>query len=108
MMAWITLFLAGILETFWAVSLKYSEGFTKPLASGLTVLGMIASFYLLSLALKTLPLSTAYAVWTGIGTIGTVIVGIIMLKESLSLAQVICVLLIASGIIGLKVLTKGQ
>lgn len=105
-MAWITLFLAGILETFWAIALKYSEGFTKPLASGLTILGMIASFYLLSLALRTLPLSTAYAIWTGIGTIGTVIIGMAFLKESLSLPQVICVLLIASGIIGLKVLSK--
>ncbi|OJU09512.1 MAG: hypothetical protein BGN88_14825 [Clostridiales bacterium 43-6] len=105
-MKWLILILAGILETFWAVCLKYSQGFTKPLPSVLTLIGMTASFYLLSLSLRELPLGIAYGIWTGIGTIGAVIVGIYFFHETVSLLQVACVLLILIGIIGLKLLAQ--
>lgn len=103
-MHWLFLAVAGIFETGWAVSLKCSQGFTKLIPSILTVAGMIASFYFLSLSLKHLPLGTAYAVWTGIGTVGTLILGIILFRESISIPQVLCVSLIVAGIIGLKLL----
>ena len=79
-MAWIHLLIAGFFEVFWAIGLKLSEGFTHIIASILTIFGMIASFYFLSLALKNIPLGTAYAIWTGIGSIGTVLLGIIIFK----------------------------
>ena len=79
-MAWIYLFVAGLFEVFWAVGLKLSNGFSQPVINVITVLGMIASFYFLAIALKNIPLGTAYAVWTGIGTIGTVILGIILFQ----------------------------
>lgn len=104
-MHWLFLVVAGIFETCWAVSLKYSNGFTKPIPSIVTVIGMIVSFYLLSLSLKQLPLATAYAVWTGIGTVGTLILGIILFRESISFLQILCVSLIVVGIIGLKLLS---
>lgn len=104
-MQWIVLVIAGLLETFWAVCLKYSEGFTKLAPSILTVAGMIASFYLLSLSLKQLPLGTAYAVWTGIGTVGTLFVSIFLFREPVSVLQVLCVSLIVIGIVGLKLLS---
>lgn len=103
-MQWLFLSIAGIFEVGWALSLKYSEGFTKLIPSTITILGMIASFYFLSLALKSLPLGTAYAIWTGIGTIGTVIVGIILFNEPLNISRLICVGLIIIGIIGLKLI----
>ncbi len=103
-MQWIILILAGLFETFWAICLKYSQGFTKPIPSILTVVGMIVSFYLLSLSLKELPLGTAYAIWTGIGTVGTLIFGVIVFREAISLPQILCVGLIVLGIIGLKLL----
>lgn len=84
-MSWTILFLAGIFEIFWAVGLKYSDGFTKLFPTIFTIVTMIISFYLLSLALKALPIGTAYAVWVGIGTVGTVIAGIILFGESMSL-----------------------
>ncbi len=102
-MRWIILFVAGLFEIFWAIGLKYSEGFTKVFPSVLTVFGMIISFYLLSLALKNLPLGTAYAIWTGIGTVGTVIFGIILFKEPVDVMRITFIMLILIGIIGLKI-----
>ena len=104
-MNWIILFIAGLFETFWAICLKYSQGFTKLVPSIFTVVGMIISFYLLSLALKQFPLGTAYAIWTGIGTIGTLILGIVLFHETINAGQIICVCLIVVGIIGLKVMS---
>ena len=101
-MAWTYLVIAGLMEIAWATGLKYSEGFTKPLASIVTAILMIASFYFLSLALKTLPIGTAYAIWTGIGAVGTAIIGIMLFGESREALRIICMLLIVAGIIGLK------
>ena len=103
-MNWIYLIVAGFFEIFWAVGLKFSQGFSKILPSVLTVIGMLASFYFLSLALKKLPLSIAYAIWTGIGTIGTVLFGVIYFGETISIAKIICVGMIIFGIIGLRIL----
>lgn len=105
-MSWTILFLAGIFEIFWAVGLKYSDGFTKLFPTIFTIVTMIISFYLLSLALKDLPIGTAYAVWVGIGTVGTVIAGIILFGESMSLIRVISILFILIGIVGLKFTTN--
>lgn len=104
-MQWIYLLIAGFFEVAWAVGLKLSNGFTNFCISSLTVLGMIASFYFLSLSLKNIPLGTAYAVWTGIGTVGTVIFGILLFKETVTTTQIFCILLIISGIIGLKLVS---
>ena len=103
-MHWMYLFIAGLFEIGWAVGLKFTHGFSQIIPSVLTVAGMIASFYFLALALKHLPLGTAYAIWTGIGTIGTVIFGIILFKEPVSAMRLICIALIVSGITGLKLL----
>lgn len=105
-MKWLLLVIAGVFEVCWAVGLKYSEGFTKLVPSALTVIGMIASFYFLSLALKELPLGTAYAIWTGIGTIGTVILGIFLFKEPIDFVRLICIGFIVAGIIGLKLVSQ--
>ena len=104
-MHWMYLFIAGLFEISWAVGLKFTHGFTHIIPSILTVIGMIASFYFLALALKHLPLGTAYAIWTGIGTIGTVVFGIILFKEPVTAMRLICIALIISGITGLKLLT---
>jgi quaternary ammonium compound-resistance protein SugE len=104
-MAWILLLVAGLLEVCWAVGLKYTEGFTRPLPTALTLVAMAASMGLLGLALRTLPIGTAYAVWTGIGAAGTVIFGAVFLGESASLLRMLCVLMILAGIVGLKLLT---
>lgn len=105
-MSWGILFLAGIFEIFWAIGLKYSDGFTKLIPSIFTLIAMIISFYLLSLALKTLPIGTAYAVWVGIGTIGTVIAGIILFEETINFIRLLSILFILLGIIGLKFTTN--
>lgn len=105
-MKWIFLLIAGVFEVGWALGLKYSQGFSKLVPSVLTVIGMIASFYFLSLALKNLPLGTAYAIWTGIGTIGTVILGIILFKEPMSVIRLLCIGFIVTGIIGLKLVSS--
>jgi len=105
-MAWVSLFIAGLFEVVWAVAMKYSAGFTRFWPSAITVLGMILSFLFLAYALKSLPLGTAYAVWTGIGAVGTVLIGIFWLGESRELLRILCVFLIISGIIGLKLVTK--
>jgi quaternary ammonium compound-resistance protein SugE len=101
-MAWIYLFIAGLFETAWAIGLKYSEGFTKLGPSLFTAAAMIISFYLLSLALRTLPVGTGYAVWTGIGTVGAAILGIVLFDESRAIPRILCIFLIVAGIIGLK------
>lgn len=105
-MSWTILFLAGIFEIFWAVGLKYSDGFTKLFPTIFTIVTMIISFYLLSLALKALPIGTAYAVWVGIGTVGTVIAGIMLFGESMSLIRVMSILFILIGIVGFKSTTN--
>lgn len=101
-MAWFYLLIAGLFEILWALGLKYSNGFTNLTVSIFTVIGMILSFYFLSLSLKNIPLGTAYAVWTGIGTLGTVIFGIILFKEPITALRLACILLIFVGITGLK------
>lgn len=101
-MPWFYLVLAGLSEIVWAIGIKYTNGWTRLWPAVLTVLAMIVSFYLLSLALKQIPIGTAYAVWTGIGTIGTVIYGIIWLREPADILRIVCILLIITGIAGLK------
>src|SRR5215203_3595400 len=101
-MAWIFLFIAGILEVAWAIGLKYSDNFRKPLASVVTVILMIGSFYVLSLALRTLPVGTAYAIWTGIGAFGTALLGMYLFNEPATLPRMAFLGLIISGIVGLK------
>ncbi len=101
-MAWLYLLLAGIAEIGWAVGLKYTEGFTRPLPTVLTVLSMAVSVALLGLALKTLPIGTAYAVWTGIGTVGTALLGICLLGEPATAVRLGFIGLIVAGIVGLK------
>ena len=104
-MAWLILFVAGLTEIGWAVGLKYTQGFTRPMPTALTVVAMVASLWLLGLAVRTLPLGTAYAIWTGIGTVGTVAVGILLFNEPASAVRLVCVALIVSGIVGLKLVT---
>jgi len=101
-MAWTMLFVAGLLEIGWAIGLKYTHGFTKLVPTVLTVGCMIASVGLLGLSLKTLPVGTAYAVWTGIGTVGTAILGIWLLGDPATTIRIACIGLIVAGIIGLK------
>lgn len=103
-MHWIHLFIAGIFEVIWAIGLKYSNGFTVLVPSIITAIFMIASYYYLALALKSLPIGTAYAIWTGIGTVGTVILGIILFKEPATATRLVCITMILLGIIGLKIL----
>ena len=103
-MQWIMLLIAGSLEITWAVAMKYSEGFSKLGPSALTAVTYILGAVFLALALKKLPLGTAYAMWTGMGIIGTTVLGVLLFKETLSFPQVICILLIAGGIAGLKIL----
>jgi len=100
--AWILLIIAGLMETGWAIGLKYTEGWTRFWPSILTVLLMAGSFFLLSKALEELPVGTAYAVWTGIGAVGTVLVGMLILGESRDTARLLCILLIVAGIVGLR------
>jgi len=101
-MDWINLIIAGLLEVVWASSLKYTDGFTKPIPSLITIATLTASFILLAQALKTLPVGTGYAVWTGIGVIGTTIVGSLFLGEPRDLTRFICIGLIIAGIVGLR------
>jgi quaternary ammonium compound-resistance protein SugE len=105
-MQWFILFLAGLLEIVWAVGLKYTEGFTKLTPSLITAGAMVASVVLLGLAMRTLPLGTAYAVWVGIGAAGTVIAGIFLFDEPTSLLRLGSVALIGLGVIGLKLATN--
>jgi quaternary ammonium compound-resistance protein SugE len=105
-MAWIYLFIAGLFEIGWAVGLKYTDGFTKLLPSVLTIIGMILSFYFLSTAVKSIPIGTAYAIWTGIGAVGTAILGIILFGDSKEFVRIFFMLLIVIGIVGLKIFSK--
>lgn len=101
-MAWFLLLLAGLFECGWAIGLKYTDGFTRPMPTVLTVISMVISIVLLGLAVKTLPIGTAYAVWTGIGTVGTVLLGIWLLGDPVTAARLGCIALIIAGIVGLK------
>lgn len=105
-MAWIILFVAGLFEIGWAVGLKYTEGFTRVGPTVFTAVSLIASMGLLGFAVRSLPLGTAYAVWTGIGAAGTVVLGIVLFKEPATVARLVCVGLILAGILGLKLLTR--
>ena len=102
-MNWLYLGIAGLLEIAWAIGLKYTEGWSRLVPSLITAVLMIASFYFLSLALRTLPIGTAYAVWTGIGTVGAAILGMLLFDEPRDIVRVICILLIIAGIAGLKI-----
>lgn len=104
-MAWLILIVAGLLETGWAIGLKESKGFTRPVASVLTIAAMILSLVLLGVALKTLPLGTAYTIWTGIGAVGTVMLGLLLYGESADPKRLACIALIMAGIVGLKLVS---
>lgn len=101
-MNWLALIIAGIFEVIWAMGLKYSEGFTRLTPSIITLVGMVISFFLLAYAMRSLPLGTAYAVWTGIGAVGSAIVGILFMHEPATLWRIGSLILIIIGIIGLK------
>tara|TARA_R110001583_G_scaffold67490_9_gene192978 strand:- start:2485 stop:2802 length:318 start_codon:yes stop_codon:yes gene_type:complete len=101
-MSWVILFIAGVFEVFWAIGLKYSEGFTKLWPTAGTILALIASFLLLGVALKNLPVGTAYAIWVGIGAVGTAILGIFLFGESAETLKLVSLGLICAGIVGLK------
>ena len=105
-MSWICLVIAGLFECGWAIGLKYTNGFTKLVPSLLTVSAMGISFWFLSVAMKTIPVGTAYAVWTGIGAVGVVIFGMVLFGESRDIIRIICLLLIVSGIVGLKIVSS--
>jgi quaternary ammonium compound-resistance protein SugE len=104
-MAWAYLTIAGLFEIGWAVGLKYSEGFSKPLPTLLTVVAMAFSLWLLALAMKTIPVGTAYAVWTGIGAVGVALLGMLLFGESREFLRVLCLFLIIAGIVGLKLVS---
>ncbi|WP_416426351.1 quaternary ammonium compound efflux SMR transporter SugE [Pseudomonas sp. App30] len=102
-MSWLILFFAGLFEVGWAIGLKYTDGFSRPLPTLLTVAAMAASLGLLGLAMRDLPLGTAYAIWTGVGAVGTVIAGIVLFGESVAPMRIASVALIITGLIGLKI-----
>jgi quaternary ammonium compound-resistance protein SugE len=104
-MNWILLVLAGLCEVAWAIGLKYTEGFTRPLPTVGTISAMLISIWLLGIAMKSLPVGTAYAVWVGIGAVGTAILGIILLQESANPARLVSLGFIVAGIVGLKLAT---
>jgi quaternary ammonium compound-resistance protein SugE len=105
-MNWLILAFAGVMEIMWAVAMKQSDGFTKLVPSIVTVAAMAISVFLLSIAMKHLPLGVSYAIWTGIGAAGTAIIGMTFLGESRELMRILCIFLIIAGIIGLKIFTK--
>lgn len=104
-MAWMLLFVAGLFEVAWAIGLKYTEGFTRLWPSVLTLAAMVVSIVCLALALKTIPVGTGYAVWTGIGAVGTALLGIVLFGESAAAARLACIALIVAGIVGLKLVS---
>lgn len=106
-MAWVWLALAGLLEVVWAVGLKYSEGFTRLVPSVVTAVAAAASFWLLAIALKHIPLGTGYVIWVGIGAVGTALVGMWLFQEPATAARLVCIGLIVAGIIGLKLTSGG-
>ena len=101
-MPWVLLIAAGILEAAWAVGLKYTNGFTRPLPSILTIVGIVASLYLLSIAARTLPIGTAYPIWVGIGALGAAAGGVVLFGEAVSVTRVVCLLGLVASIVGLK------
>lgn len=103
--SWILLLIAGLLEVVWAIGLKYTEGFSKLVPSVITVTAMVISVWLLALALKGIPVGTGYAVWTGIGAVGTAILGIVLFNEAATVARLACIGLIVAGIFGLKLVS---
>lgn len=103
-MPWVILFIAGLFEIGWAIGLKYAEGFTRLGVSLATAASLVLSIALLGLSLRSLPLGTAYAVWTGVGTLGTAVLGMLLFHEAVSVGRLLCVALIVSGIVGLKLL----
>jgi len=105
-MPWLYLLIAGLLEVGWAIGLKYTNGFTRLWPSVGTVVAMIVSFFFLSLALKTIPVGTGYAVWTGIGAVGTAILGMVLLGEPRAVGRILCLVLIIAGIVGLKLFSS--
>lgn len=107
-MAWMYLVMGGLLEVLWAIGLKYSDGFSHPLISVLTIIGIAMSFYFFAKALKYLPVGTAYAIFTGLGAAGTAIIGMVYLNESVSLIKVFFILLLISSIVGLKLNSKEE
>ena len=107
-MAWIILFVAGLFEIGWAVGLKFTDGFTRPVPTLLTGVSLVASMGLLGWAVKSLPLGAPYAVWTGVGAVGTAIVGILLFKEPATAGRLVCLALIVSGILGLKLFTPAH
>jgi quaternary ammonium compound-resistance protein SugE len=107
-MPWIYLWIASAIEIAWAVGLKYTDGFKRPVPSLLVGLGMIATYYFLAQAAKTIPIGTAYAVWTGVGAVGTALMGMILFKEPSTAARFACIALIVAGIAGLKVTTPAS
>jgi len=104
-MAWLLLIIAGLFEVGWAIGLKYTEGFSRPWPTAATVAAMVISVALLGVAMRTLPVGTAYAVWTGIGAVGTVVLGMVLFSEPATVARLACVGLILAGIVGLKLTT---
>lgn len=104
-MAWALLLVAGLLEVGWAIGLKYTEGFTKPVPSALTLGAMVASVILLGLAMKSLPVGTSYAIWVGVGAVGTAILGMVLFNEPATLGRIASLGLIVAGIVGLKLAT---
>ena len=104
-MAWVYLTVAGLFEIGWAIGLKYSHGFSRPVPSLLTVAAMVMSVWLLSIAMKSIPVGTAYAVWTGIGAIGVAVLGMVLFGESREIARLVCLFLIIVGILGLKLVS---
>ena len=104
-MSWIYLTIAGVLEIVWAIGLKYTEGFSRLVPSAITIVAMIASVWFLALALKTIPVGTGYAVWTGIGAVGTAILGIVLFAEPATAARIGSIALIVAGIAGLKLVS---
>ena len=104
-MAWAYLTVAGLFEIGWAIGLKYSDGFSKPVPSLLTVVAMAFSIWLLSIAMRTIPVGTAYAVWTGIGAIGVALLGMVLFAESRDILRLLCLFLIIAGIVGLKLVS---
>ena len=104
-MAWLWLTLAGLLEIVWAVGLKYTDGFTRPVPSTVTIVAMIGSVYFLAIAVRTIPIGTGYAVWTGIGAVGVAILGMILFDEPRTFLRIAAILLIVAGIAGLKLVT---
>ncbi len=107
-MAWIVLFIAGLFEIGWAVGLKYTQGFTKPVPTLFVAVSLVLSMGLLGWSVRTLPIGTAYAVWTGIGAVGAAVLGIILFKEPATVARIACLALIVGGIVGLKLVTPSN